>query len=203
VTREIVEALMNTPSPTRRDLSLLKKRCAAEYRLNRIPSNSEIIHILTTDERLRLLPILTRKTTRTISGVTVVAVMTKPHACPQDEPCAYCPGGPPFGVPQSYTGFEPAAMRGLQNQFNPYQQVRSRIRQLQAIGHEVDKVELIIMGGTFSATSQRYQRRFIKRCLDALTRRRSSDIEEAKKNAETSRIRNVGITVETSPDWSK
>ena len=108
-----------------------------------------------------------------------------------------------MGVPQSYTGHEPAAMRGLQNSFDPYLQVRSRIEQLKAIGHKVDKVELIIMGGTFPATPPEYQTWFIQRALDAITGKESASLEEAKQNAETSRIRNVGITVETRPDWAK
>jgi elongator complex protein 3 len=176
---------------------------AAKYNLERIPSNSEIIGALKGNERGRLLPLLRRKATRTVSGVTIVAVMTKPYPCPQPEPCAYCPGGPTYGVPQSYTGFEPAAMRGIQNQFDPYLQVKSRIEQLSAIGHSVDKIELIIMGGTFPATPQEYQTRFVQRCLDAITNKESTSLEEAKKNAETSKIRNVGITVETRPDWAK
>jgi elongator complex protein 3 len=108
-----------------------------------------------------------------------------------------------MGVPQSYTGFEPAAMRGLQNDFNPFLQVKSRFEQLQAIGHNVDKIELIIMGGTFPATPPEYQTWFVQRCLDAIAGKQSSSLEEAKKNAEKSRIRNVGITVETRPDWAK
>lgn len=194
---------MRVPSPSREHVDRVKLRVAAKYKLKRIPSNAEIIGALRMDERRKLLPVLRRKATRTISGVTVVAVMTKPYPCPQPSPCAYCPGGPSFGVPQSYTGFEPAAMRGLQHEFDPYGQVRSRIEQLRAIGHSVDKVELIIMGGTFPATPVDYQRWFVKRCLDAITERESATLEEAKKNAEASGIRNVGITVETRPDWAK
>jgi len=107
-----------------------------------------------------------------------------------------------MGVPQSYTGFEPAAMRGLQNDFNPFLQVKSRIEQLQAIGHNVDKIELIIMGGTFPATPLDYQTWFVQRCLDAITGKEARSLEEAKKNAERSKKRNVGITVETRPDWA-
>ena len=129
--------------------------------------------------------------------------MTKPYPCPQPEPCAYCPGGPSVGSPQSYTGHEPAAMRGAQNSFDPYLQVQSRIEQLTAIGHKVDKIELIVMGGTFPATPSEYQAWFIQRCLDAITGKTSANLEEAKANAETSVIRNVGITVETRPDWAK
>jgi elongator complex protein 3 len=94
-------------------------------------------------------------------------------------------------------------MRGLQNNFDPYLQVKSRIEQLTAIGHTVDKVELIVMGGTFPATPLDYQQWFIRRCLDAITFKNSASLEEAKANAETSKIRNVGITVETRPDWCK
>jgi elongator complex protein 3 len=94
-------------------------------------------------------------------------------------------------------------MRGLQNNFDPYAQVRSRIEQLTAIGHCVDKVELIVMGGTFPATPLEYQTWFIQRCLDAISGQESANLEEAKAHAETSKIRNVGITVETRPDWAK
>jgi elongator complex protein 3 len=201
--RKIVEELLELPEPKGIDLGRIKIHVAREYELSTMPSNSEIIGELRAKERTKLLPLLRRKATRTISGVTVVAVMTKPYPCPQAEPCAYCPGGPAFGVPQSYTGFEPAAMRGLQNEFDPYAQAKTRIKQLTAIGHKVDKVELIIMGGTFPATPIDYQTRFIQRCLEAITNEKSASLEEAKKNAETSKIRNVGITVETRPDWAK
>jgi elongator complex protein 3 len=201
--REIINILLETPHPTGEMLNRLKIKTAGKYELCAVPSNSDLINLLTPKESKLLLPILRRKTTRTISGVTVVATMTKPYSCPQPEPCAYCPGGPSTGTPQSYTGHEPAAMRGSQNNFDPYLQVRSRIDQLTAIGHKVDKVELIIMGGTFPATPREYQTWFIRRCLDAITLTDSADLEEAKANAETSVVRNVGITVETRPDWAK
>ena len=201
--REIIEALMLLPQPTHDDVNRVKLKVAAEHHLQTIPSNADIIAALKPKEKTKLSSILRRKTTRTISGVTVVAVMTKPQPCPQPEPCAYCPGGPAIGVPQSYTGHEPAAMRGAENNYDPFRQVKSRIEQLTAIGHRVDKVELIVMGGTFPAAPLEYQSWFVQRCLDAITQKQSSSIEEAKANAETSRIRNVGITVETRPDWAK
>ncbi len=201
--REIIEILIHVPSPNNNDVNRVKMQVSAKHQLVEIPSNSEIIRLLRAEEKRKLLPILRRKVTRTISGITVIAVMTKPYPCPQPKPCAYCPGGPPFGVPQSYTGFEPAAMRGLQNEFDPYLQVISRIEQLKAIGHAVDKIELIVMGGTFPATPLDYQTWFIQHCLDAITSKESANLEEAKKNAEKSKIRNVGITVETRPDWAK
>jgi elongator complex protein 3 len=201
--REIIKMLKDMPQATHDDLNQLKMKAAAKYKLFEVPSNADVISLLTPQETKRLLPLLRRKTTRTISGVTVVATMTKPYPCPQQEPCAYCPGGPSQGSPQSYTGHEPAAMRGAQNNFDPYLQVRSRIDQLTAIGHKVDKIELIVMGGTFPATPSEYQAWFIQRCLDAITGKASVSLEEAKVNAETSTVRNVGITVETRPDWAK
>jgi len=201
--REIIERLKRVTNPARGDVDLIKIRVAGEQALKRMPSNSELVRYLRPNEREKLLPLLRRKVVRTISGVTVVAVMTKPWPCPKENPCAYCPGGPPYGVPQSYTGHEPAAMRGIQSGFDPYGQVRSRVEQLEAIGHTVDKVEFIIMGGTFPSMPLDYQEHFIQQCLDAIIQEKSRSLKEAKKAAETSRIRNVGITVETRPDWAK
>ncbi len=201
--RYIIQRLMEIPNPTKRDIDLIKVEVAGEYSLGNVPSNSKIIQHLKPEERTKLLPILRRKTVRTISGVTIVAVMTEPSPCPQEEPCAYCPGGPSSRVPQSYTGHEPAAMRGKQNEYNPYMQVKKRIEQLRAIGHKVDKIELIIMGGTFPSTPIAYQEDFVRQCLNAITETESKSLEEAKSQAESSKIRNVGITVETRPDWAK
>ena len=201
--REVIQRLMEIPNPTKDDVSLIKVKVAGKHDLGKVPSNSELIRYLKPDEKDKLLPILRRKIVRTISGVTIVAVMTKPWPCPQKNPCAYCPGGPPYGVPQSYTGHEPAAMRGLQSGFDPHEQVRNRIKQLKAIGHMVDKVELVIMGGTFPGTPLDYQKHFVKECLDAVAEKKTRSLEETKKLAETSRTRNVGITVETRPDWAK
>jgi len=200
--RDIIRRLGSIPNLNEKDLNRVKFDVCRKYGL-RMPGNSKIIKCLKSGERDRLLPILKRKAVRTISGVTVIAVMTKPFPCPKPSPCAYCPGDPSTGVPQSYTGCEPATMRGKQNLFEPYPQVRKRIEQLEAIGHTVDKVELIIMGGTFPATPLEYQEQFIKDCLDAIAGAKSSSFEEAKQNAEASIVRNVGITVETRPDWAR
>ncbi|UCE43612.1 MAG: tRNA uridine(34) 5-carboxymethylaminomethyl modification radical SAM/GNAT enzyme Elp3, partial [Candidatus Bathyarchaeota archaeon] len=203
ICREIIETIKEISNPTKEDVNLAKLRIAGKHALNHVPANSQLILHLKPAEKSRLLPILQRKKVRTISGITVVAVMTKPWPCPKEKPCAYCPGGPTWGSPQSYTGHEPAAMRGLQNNFDAYKQVRHRIEQLQAIGHAVDKVEIIVMGGTFPATSLDYQEDFVKRCLDAITINNSNSLLEAKRLAENSHTRNIGITVETRPDWAK
>jgi len=199
---EIISHLMRLPNPTSYDVNLAKIKAAEKYNLDRVLSNSEIISCLRPNERRKLIFVLKRKAVRTVSGVTVIAVMTKPSPCPKNVPCAYCPGGPQVGAPQSYTGHEPAAMRGLQNNFDPYMQVRRRMIQLKAIGHAVDKAELIIMGGTFPAMPLGYQESFVQSCLDAITGVPSRSLEEAKTISEYGQVRNVGITVETRPDWS-
>lgn len=203
IAREIIDELLTSQNPSRDTVSLAKLDICRKYGVDHIPSNAELIESLNQDERVKLIPLLRSKDVRSLSGVCVVAVMTKPYPCPKDEPCAYCPGGPSQGVPQSYTGREPACMRGIQNDYNPYAQVKSRIKQLNAIGHDVDKIELIMMGGTFPATPMEYQEFFIRRCLDAITGIESKSLDEAKKNAETSFLKNVGITVETRPDWAR
>ncbi len=199
--REIAERLLQLSEPSRRDLERLKMEVCKLKSLERLPSNSQILKGLKGSEAERLRPILMRKTVRSISGVTVIAAMTAPYPCPHGR-CLYCPGGPTRGVPQSYTGHEPAAMRGIQNQYDPYRQVASRIRQLQEIGHRVDKVELIVMGGNFTSMPVEYQEGFIKGCLDALAGAKSESLEEAKRRAETAQIRNVGLTLEVRPDWA-
>ncbi len=201
--REIIERLMLISSPTEADVSSLKREVASRYKLIRVPSNVDLIRSLRHEEVDKLAPLLRLKAVRTISGVATIAVMVKPWPCPQRNPCAYCPGGPSYGVPQSYTGHEPAALRALEHKFDPYSQVAHRVRQLEAIGHVVDKVELIILGGTFTALPPDYQEHFVKRCLDALNGQTSQSLDEAKRLSEASKIRNSGMTIETRPDWAK
>jgi elongator complex protein 3 len=109
--RELVHILLQNQEATKADLNRFKFQISRKYCLEGIPTNSELLGILTAEEREKLLPILRRKATRALSGVNVIAIMTKPHKCPHGR-CAYCPGGPDEETPQSYTGHEPAAMRG-------------------------------------------------------------------------------------------
>ncbi|MEM3693555.1 MAG: tRNA uridine(34) 5-carboxymethylaminomethyl modification radical SAM/GNAT enzyme Elp3 [Candidatus Bathyarchaeia archaeon] len=199
---QILKRLNSLPNPTRKELEKIRLEVCRELGSDKIPGNAELIKFLSPSQE-GLLRLLVRRRVRTSSGICVVAVMTKPFPCPLSEPCIYCPGGPKKGVPQSYTGHEPAAMRGVQNRFSPYRQVKSRLKQLVAIGHRVDKVELIILGGTFTAMPPWYQRWFIKRCLDALSGEDSKSLKEAKMKASKASIKNSGITIETRPDWCR
>src|SRR2546430_1925553 len=202
ISTEILERLLALENPSKEDVNKVKIEVCRKYKSPFVPANSSILQLLSDNLRPRLRPILTDKQVRGISGVTTVAVMPKPYGCPHGK-CTYCPGGPEVGVPRAYTGQEPVVMRALENEYDPYLQVQSRITQLRAMGHSVDKVELILVGGTFPFLPRAYQEDFVKRCLDALNGIDSSSFEEAKNHAESAKIRNVGITVETRPDWSR
>ncbi|MBA4421273.1 MAG: tRNA uridine(34) 5-carboxymethylaminomethyl modification radical SAM/GNAT enzyme Elp3 [Anaerolinea sp.] len=108
--------------------------------------------------RIRMKPI------RTLSGVTTVTVLTKPYPCPGN--CIFCPTDE--CEPKSYLSDEPGARRALQNDFDPFAQVTSRLQALQAVGHPTDKIELLILGGTFTAYRKDYQAWFVHRCFQAL-----------------------------------
>jgi len=156
----------------------------------------------------RALLLSRRKPVRTISGVTVVAIMSKPYPCPHGK-CIYCPGGPQFGTPQSYIGDEPALMRASRLNFDPFKQVQTRLRQYEIIGHRPSKVELIIMGGTFPAMPLDYQEWFITMALEAMNvypsdrPRNGITLEKVQEDNERANIRCVGMTFETRPDWGR
>ena len=200
VCREILEEVLDGKVKTRKQLVRVKARICGKYKISKLPRNGDILETATEEEREIAIPILKTKRVRTISGIVVVAVMASPHPCPHGK-CLYCPGGPEFGAPQSYTGREPATLRAIQNQFDPFAQVTNRLNQLKTIGHDIDKVELIIMGGTFLATPEDYQDWFVKRCLEAICQTESPSMGKVQECCESSARRNTGITVETRPDF--
>ncbi len=138
-----------------------------------------------------------RKPTKTISGVTPLAVVIKPRKCPHGT-CLYCPS---LAVPQSYTPKSPAIMRAMSLNYDPYKQVLARLKAFKAMGHPTDKIELIILGGTFTAYPIDYQYNFIKNCFDALNGKKSKNLEEAKKLNEKAKHRCIALCIETRPDF--
>lgn len=138
-----------------------------------------------------------RKFARTISGVTPLAVMTMPMSCPGQ--CLYCPTY--SDTPQSYTPESPAVLRARKCDYDARQQVELRLRIFSDMGHPTDKIELIIMGGTFLAHPVDYQYQFIKECYDGLNGVASATLEEAKRTNETATHRCTGLCIETRPDW--
>lgn len=134
--------------------------------------------------------------------------MCKPHRCPHinmtGNICVYCPGGPDSDFEystQSYTGYEPTSMRAIRARYNPFAQTRHRVEQLQQLGHSVDKVEFIVMGGTFMCLPEEYRDYFIRNLHDALSGHSSANVAEAVKYSQHSRTKCIGITIETRPDY--
>ena len=185
------------PYTSREQIEKWKIEAAERFGLNHIPSNVELRRYIH-DEYLKKL--LTLKPVRSISGVVIVAIMSQPFECPHGR-CIYCPHFP--GAPISYTGKEPSSMRGISHKFDPYAQVKSRIEQLESMGHATDKIELIIQGGTFNATPEWYREWYIKRLFEFFIGYFPRNINEALKQAEKSRYRIVGLTFETRPDTCK
>jgi len=154
------------------------------------------------DEDEWLLSKIRMKPTRTLSGVTTVTVLTRFHPCPGN--CIFCPQEDK--MPKSYLSQEPGAMRGLQHAFDPYAQVKNRIRALTAVGHPTDKIELLILGGSFSSYPRDYQQWFVRRCFEAMNDENVEDLpgyetlREAQEKNVYAKHRNVGLVIETRPD---
>ncbi len=196
---DLLESLRSQPPGSKAELHRTKLRLAKAHGLLGIPSDSAILGRLGDEDRARWENLLRIKPARTASGVAVVTVMTAPHACPHGV-CVYCPGGPRFHTPQSYTGTEPAARRAAEHHFDPGAQTRARLQALRDIGHRTDKVDLIVLGGTFTSMEEGYKEWFVQGCLDALNGRTSSDLEQAQATNESADARCIGLTVETKPD---
>ncbi|SDA37448.1 tRNA uridine(34) 5-carboxymethylaminomethyl modification radical SAM/GNAT enzyme Elp3 [Methanobrevibacter millerae] len=229
--RIIINDIIEGKISTRRELEVKKRQLCRELKLSRFMSNADILEYASPDEKELVSDTLKKKPTRTKSGVAIVAVMCHPHKCPHGR-CMYCPESDI--APPSYTGEEPAALRGRMFEYHPYVQCFNRLAQLKKIGHPVDKVELIIMGGTFPSRDLCYQEWFVSQCLKAmcdfglilennaeleinseLIREFEKDvlktyppndyvlIDEAQRVNENSKVRCVGMTFETRPDYCK
>ncbi|WP_136688048.1 tRNA uridine(34) 5-carboxymethylaminomethyl modification radical SAM/GNAT enzyme Elp3 [Halorhabdus amylolytica] len=219
---ELIERILEG-NLDRDGLEAAKRDVCSEYGARKVPKNSDLLDRAPDGRREELAAVVRRKPMRTASGVSPVAIMTSPENCPHGK-CLYCPGGPDseFESSQSYTGQEPAAARGVQNDYDPYGQVTLRLHQLRQIGHPIGKVELILMGGTMTARSHDYQEWFVKRALQAMneydpdcdpqpseTESFAQDpeeydfryLEDVIAENESGSIRNVATTFETKPDW--
>lgn len=240
--------------PSKSDLSRKKVKLAGKHGVAQVPTDIDLLLSYDKEDFIALREYLMSKPIRTGSGVAVIAIMSAPFRCPHGK-CTFCPGGPKsfFGdVPQSYTGNEPATMRGIRNDYDAYLQVMNRLEQYIAIGQSPEKVELIIMGGTFTSYDRNYQEEFVRDALQAMndfsnefytenekglrgldfnkykeffeqpgdvhndertTRIKNRllrlketnkvSLEEAQEENETTRIRCIGMTIETKPDWGK
>lgn len=147
--------------------------------------------------------LLTKRAVRTLSGVSVITVLTKPFMCPGR--CVYCPLEP--DMPKSYLSNEPAAARAKMNLFDPIRQVKMRIQALKNNGHQVDKLEVIVLGGTWSFYPKDYQEEFVRdlfyaaNTFDDETKREKLNLEQEQKINEDTKYKIIGLTLETRPDF--
>ncbi|OIO16960.1 hypothetical protein AUJ29_02065 [Candidatus Kuenenbacteria bacterium CG1_02_38_13] len=221
ISAQIVSYLLKNPPQIEADILRAKRKFCKTSKIKNVPSNSELLkkYRKQTKKNEPLANLLRKRSVRTMSGIAPIAVLTKPHPCPGS--CAYCPKEK--NMPTSYLSNEPAVMRAILCEFNPYKQVQMRLRALQNNGHATDKIELIVMGGTWSSLPDNYQLWYVSECF-----RGTSDFPETKNNKQlTSTIRRsqpknknlfkkelikeqkrnekaknriIGLTLETRPD---
>lgn len=202
------------------DLQVAKRKMSKKYGIS-VLRNSDILKVLQTmkktEQNIFLQKLLRKRAIRTMSGIAPVAVLTKPWKCPGK--CAYCPTEK--DVPQSYLSNEPAVMRAIRCGYDPRKQVQLRLKSLEVNGHEPTKIELIVIGGTWSVLPENYRYWYIKECFKAANEYmfqenkkakkqeiRNIRIDELKKDLareqkknETAKYKIIGLTLETRPDY--
>lgn len=198
--REIANKLSLLKELSLKHISSVIRGTSSKYHLSKTPKFRDIIKYLPSDSNIRRKMMV--KPIKTASGVLVITVMAKPYDCPHGR-CIYCPGGKELNIPLSYTGKEPVTRLAQKFDYNPKNQIISKLEQEYSRGHNISKIELVIVGGTFPFMYQDYQRNFMKECFEALNGVESSSLKNAQKLNETSDIRCVGLTVETKPDYCK
>ena len=169
-----------------------------------LPANMKLLpvyHDLVKRKKIKPNPsieqIIKKRKIRTLSGIASITVLTKNWGCPGR--CTYCPTE--RGMPKSYLSNEPAVMRAVLNDFDPFRQVEMRLDALRRQGHSTNKIEIIVIGGTWSAIPHKYQEWYLKRVYDALNETESKTLAIAQKKNEKAKQKLVGLTLETRPDW--
>ncbi len=211
--RQIINYLLQHPPHQESDISAAKRKFCKLTDRAEAPTNAEL---LAEYKKLKLnqpqlLNLLRKRQVRTLSGVAPIAVLTQPYPCPGK--CAYCPNE--ARIPKSYLSNEPAVMRAILCKFNPYQQVQLRLKALTNNGHATDKLELIVMGGTWSFLPEAYRLWYIKECFRAAndfpqnikaSKHRSiktlkKELNKEQQRNEQTKNRIIGLTLETRPDY--
>ena len=192
--KEAAQSLSTDPD---QPLEPLKKRMALKHKVPYLKNSQILSFMQNTAEsgpaRRRLL----KTPTRTLSGVTPIALMPAPVACPGK--CIYCPQGE--NAPKSYTGYEPTTMRAIQCGYSAKKQVEARLRQYASQGHKTDKCHMIIMGGTFPCAKKAVKESFVKEMFDALNGRKSATLRASIDSNECAAHKAIGVTFETRPDF--
>jgi elongator complex protein 3 len=201
ILKQLVQQASEKGFTTEDELHRFKKQFAREFGMP-LASNFELQKAYEAlksegwegDDLLQRL--IRKRKVRTLSGVSVLTVLTKPYPCPGK--CVFCPTEP--GMPKSYLSNEPGAMRAVLDDFHPRDQVVTRLDSLTKQGHETEKIEMIVLGGTFSAYQRRYQTAYIRALFNACNDAPGRSLKQAHINNETSRHKIIGLSLETRPD---
>jgi elongator complex protein 3 len=219
INENLIKNLIKSRIKNQADLASFKRKISKKYRIP-CPSNIELLkayHNLVQNKRVKkseiLENLLKTRPIRSLSGIVNISVLTKPYPCPGK--CLYCPIEK--GIPKSYVSGEPAVERAKRLNYDPYLQVKKRIEMLENEGHPTDKIELRIVGGTWSYYPKRYQAWFIKRCFDAANNRDKllrvkkpwqnnmsqlfRELNKEQRKNEKAKRRIVGLSIETRPDF--
>ncbi|MDD3292535.1 MAG: tRNA uridine(34) 5-carboxymethylaminomethyl modification radical SAM/GNAT enzyme Elp3 [Candidatus Pacebacteria bacterium] len=207
----IIKKLIEIKAKTPNDLSFSKRMVGGSY-----PTNIDLLkayHTLVKKKSIKenknIENLLKTRPVRSLSGVINVSVLTKPYECPGK--CIFCPKE--INIPKSYLSGEPAVERAKRLNFDPYIQVKKRIEVLEMSGHASQKIDLRLIGGTWSYYDTKYKIWFVKKCFDACNNSRNKndddlsikelwqELEKAQKKNEKSKHRIVGMSFETRPDF--
>lgn len=197
--RELVLSGAKTPD----DLASFKRRVSKNHKIT-CPSNIKLLKAYhksvkngTIKKSEIIENLLKTRPVRSLSGIVNISVLTKPYPCPGK--CLFCPFEK--GIPKSYLSGEPAVERAKKLNYDPYRQVKLRLEMLKLQGHPTDKIELRIVGGTWSYYPKKYQEWFIKKCFDACNKTIGKNLSSSQKINETAKHRMVGLSIETRPDF--
>ncbi len=198
ISKEVAEQIIAQKAKTRKEVENIKKSIAKKHRTS-FPTNISILreYRKLTNNKEETPPSLVTRPVRSLSGVVNISVLTKPYPCPGE--CTYCPSEK--NIPKSYIASEPAVMRAILNNYHPLGQVEMRIRALQEAGHPTEKIEIRVVGGTWSYYSEKYKYQFIKSCFDACNGEKSKTLKEAQQKNEKAKHRIVCLSIETRPDY--
>ncbi|MBU3918622.1 tRNA uridine(34) 5-carboxymethylaminomethyl modification radical SAM/GNAT enzyme Elp3 [Patescibacteria group bacterium] len=208
IEEKIIIAFSEQTEKNRKILDSLKRSFAKKESKGMIKNSQllEAYHKLIKEKRiekdLKTEEVLRIRKVRSLSGIVIVSVLTKPYPCPGK--CIYCPQQE--GAPKSYLQEEPAVARAIMCDYKPYRQVQMRIKALEAIGHPTDKIDLRIIGATWSFYPKNYQTWFIKQCFKSVNdypknKKGTKALEKLQKENENAKRRIIGITIETRPDF--
>lgn len=184
------------------DLNSFKRKMAKKYNIS-CPKSIDLLktyHKLVKEKRIKrnkkIEEFLKLRPVRSLSGIVNVSVLLKPYPC--KGKCIFCPKEK--GLPKSYLKKEPAVQRAVLNKFHPFFQTKTRLESLKLTGHPTDKIELRIIGGTWSQYPKNYQTWFVKQCFRACNNSKTKSLEKLQKENEKAKRRIIGITIETRPD---